>query len=329
MRWLCLLALVFTVSCQRDDKYLEVVQPEPPPKKPRPIQPSEPSRFSKNYLLHTTSSEIYAVDVDIIWVVDNSISMDPYQQALIDNSSAFISQFATKSKLHWKMGVLSTAIRESPYLGFNQPVDWRTPGAINLFNGAINRLGLNGDTTERAFSPILRALNSYPNFLRPGAYLVLILVSDEEEQSGMTIPAFLQALGNKLGGDTDRVITYGVYGPDSNRINTLYDDIVQATNGIAYDITSPDYGILLSNMGQDLVQKISAVHPVIMLDQQPKSNTIEVAYKGRKLIRGVASHGGEWTYNPNYNLIEIQNPDILDPKVLDVEVSFELLESVN
>ena len=80
----------------------------------------------------------------------------------------------------------------------------------------------------------------------------------------------------------------------------------------------------MSDLGKDLVQKLSVVNPVILLDQKPDPSTIDVVYKGRHLRPGPASRGGEWTYNSKYNYVEIENPKILDTAVLDVQVSFEL-----
>lgn len=304
-----MLALVGVMSCQRSDKFLE---------KPYSFNKT---RFSKSYLFDTSSAESFAVDVDILWVIDNSGSMDAYQQAVINNSAAFISQFTASSRLHWKMGLISTDRKESPYMGFATPVDWQTSNAVQVFNQAVGRLGTMGDgLAEATFQPTVNVLSAYPKWLRPNAYFIVIAVSDELEQSTMDTNTFLNSIQRKLGGDLSKFIVYGVYGPDSNDMwNRKYEEVVNRTGGKIYSLQSPDYGVLLADLGKDLVQKTTVVNPIVLLDQRPIAKTIQVYYKGRFLIPTK-----EWTYNPEYNFIEIQDPKILDSANLKVDISFEI-----
>ncbi len=302
-----ILSLSGVLSCEREDKFLE-----------RPYS-FDKTRFSKTYLFDTTSAESYAVDVDILWVIDNSGSMDPYQQAVIQNSAAFMSQFTTNSRLHWKMGLISTDHKDLPYMGFQNVVDWQTSNAEQTFNYAVGRLGTSGDgIAEATFQPTLNTLNRYPTWLRPNAYFIIIAVTDELEQSRITTPIFLNEIQRRMGGDLSRFVVYGVYGQDSNDSwNRKNEEAVLQTGGKIYSLDSPDYGVLLADLGQDLVTKTTVVDPIVVLDQRPVSSTIEVTYKGRKLIPGQ-----EWTYNPKYNFIKVNDPKILDSANLNVDVSF-------
>ena len=268
-----LLLLVVTASC-KNDKFLVEYRPD--------VQ----GRFSKTYKMDTSTAESYAVDVDVLWVIDNSGSMGPYQQRVINNSASFIQQFASSSRLHWKMGLISTSFYEQPYMGFSSTVDYLTLDAANIFNTAVGKLGINGDgIAERTFEPVTKVLRNYPNWVRPNAYLVLIIVSDELEQSSMNTSQFLTFIQGHMGGSLGRFITYGVYGRDSNEPgNQKYNEIVQQTNGKIYQLDSPDYGVLLAALGKDLVQKTTVVYPIVMLDQKPKIGTIQVVYKGRVQI---------------------------------------------
>lgn len=304
-----LFSLTGLLSCQRDDKFLE---------KPYPF---EKARYQKTYLFDTTSAESYAVDVDILWVIDNSGSMDPYQQAVIQNSAAFMAQFTANSRLHWKMGLISTDHGDQPYMGFQNVVDWQTSNAEATFNYAVGRLGTSGDgIAEATFQPTLNVLNRYPTWLRPNAYLIIISVTDELEQSRINTTTFLNEIRRKLGGDLSRFVVYGVFGQDSNNsYNRKNEEVVLQTGGKIYSIDAPDYGILLAELGQDLVTKTTVVDPIVLLDQRPVPSTIEVRYKGRLLIPGQ-----EWTYNPKYNFIKVNDPKILDSANLNVDVSFAI-----
>ncbi len=308
MRYLAALLLVVMTSSCKNDKFLVEYRPD--------VQ----GRFSKTYKMDTSTAESYAVDVDVLWVIDNSGSMGPYQQRVINNSATFIQQFATSSRLHWKMGLISTSFAEGPYMGFNSTVDYLTLDAANQFNTAVAALGVQGDGFEKTFDPTSKVLRNYPNWLRPNAYLVLIIVSDELEQSNMSTSQFLTFIQGKMGGSLGRFIAYGVYGRDSNEpTNQKYNEIVQRTNGKIYQLDSPDYGVLLAALGKDLVQKTTVVYPIVMLDQKPMIGTIQVVYKGRVLVPGT-----EWVYIPDYNLIQFQDPKAFDNKVLDVDISFDV-----
>lgn len=304
-----LLVLALTISCSRNDKFLQ-----------RSYE-FDKTRFQKTYKFDTTSSESYAVDVDILWVIDNSGSMGPYQRAVANNSAAFISQFTAASRLHWRMGLISTDNSQQPYMGFSSVVDWQTANATGMFTTAVGRLGTSGDSwAEQTFGPTIRVLNAYPGWLRTNAYLIVIAVSDELEQSSISTQQFMADIQRKVGGDISRFVVYGVYGPDSNKsYNDKYDEIVRLTGGKSYSLDSPDYGILLADLGKDLVKKTTVVDPIVLLDQRPIADTIIVKYKGRILIPGK-----EWTYNSQYNYISVRDPKILDTSKLDVDVSFEI-----
>lgn len=300
--------LAGAVSCDRGDNFLE---------KPYPFNKS---RYNQKLKFDTTSAESYAVDVDILWVIDNSGSMDSYQKAVIANSAAFIAQFTANSRLHWRMGLISTSQGEPPYMGFQSIVDWNTSNSVQIFNQAVARLGTNGDTTEATFQPTLNVLSSNPKWMRPNAYLILISVTDELEQSWISTQEFINQILGKLGGDISRFIGYGVFGPDSNGFgNRKNEELVHLTGGQIYSLNSPDYGILLAQLGQHLVQRTTAVNPIVVLDQRPLPKTIQVVYKGKILVPG-----HDWGYNSDYNYIRINNRNLLDPSNLDVEVSFEI-----
>jgi hypothetical protein len=307
VKWLLLTLLA---GCGGGDQFSKV--PKPPPD----------YSYSKTYQMDTNSSEAHAVDVDILWVIDNSGSMGDYQRNVIANSATFVQQFTTSTALLWRMGLISTSYGEPPFMGFQPIVDWQSGNAVSVFNSAVAQLGTNGDFIERTFDPVLDTLKSFPSFLRRGAYLILIIVTDEEEQSSMSLKDFLSEITRTIGGVKDRFAAFGVYGPTTNLVNHKYADLVKQTRGQIYDITSPDFGVLLAELGQALVNRTTEVNPVIMLDELPDPKSIKVVYKGQVLRPGPPELGGQWTYEPGNNLIRIHDHSILDQAVLNVQVSF-------
>lgn len=168
------------------------------------------------------NTDFISTKIDILWVIDNSGSMETSQQNLVSNFDAFIQNFVQKS-YDFRMAVTTTDailadpmwtnlyndpwnnyyIRNRYYYGLAQELkaDFRqgipgvsssgtriitnsTPNIIQTFN--INALqGVEGYGDERAFQSMRAALNSPLNsdFRRPDAFLAVIIVSDEDDFS--------------------------------------------------------------------------------------------------------------------------------------------------
>lgn len=153
--------------------------------------------------------------VDVLWVIDNSSSMIPLQQNLINNFSSFIKNFSSK-KLDYQMAVTTTdafmsssiymndlnysKFRDGPmhyalnngsyslipygiHSGFNLVV----PSLSDVVNTFVTNAaqGDQGSDDERAFSSIKAALSNTSNsgFVRNGSYLAIIILSDEDDFS--------------------------------------------------------------------------------------------------------------------------------------------------
>ncbi|MGZ3722031.1 MAG: hypothetical protein ACXVA9_03810 [Bdellovibrionales bacterium] len=139
--------------------------------------------------------------IDMLWVVDNSGSMQPLQQNMTSNFNAFISQFVTKG-YDFHLGVTSSEAYLSGPAPFNNTpakakfsdgVTTHTgifdiiPGTANLISTFVTNasLGANGSGDERVFSSFKAALDSPLNvgFLRPDSFLAVIILSDEDDFS--------------------------------------------------------------------------------------------------------------------------------------------------
>lgn len=137
--------------------------------------------------------------IDILWVIDNSGSMETSQTNLANNFSSFINRFSALN-YDFKMAVTST----DAYLAYHYNQNSRskfkdgsgtnhsgvfvmdkfTPSLEQVFMKNIT-LGINGSGDERAFSSmehtILNPLNA--GFHRDGAFFAVIIVSDEDDFS--------------------------------------------------------------------------------------------------------------------------------------------------
>lgn len=199
---------------------------------------------------------------DIIWVIDNSGSMDPYQQSLRANMNAFIHAFQHASYVtDWRIGVVSTDTDQQPFIGFTEldRLDSQSQDPTALFNATIQRLGTRGSNTERPFEAVQKALTTYPGFLRQDAKLFIIVLTDEDDQSQMSVAQFVGYLHGKVA--PENVFTYGIYQNSAMNCGTTRisrnADFLQFTGGDFYCIESPDYGRMLSEIGRSINRRIN------------------------------------------------------------------------
>lgn len=132
-------------------------------------------------------------EVDILWVVDNSCSMEEEQQTLAQGFQTFVAQMEA-SGTDFHIGVISTSVDyTSPDLGKLLGTPPYLTSSDDYVNGFIERatLGVDGSDKEkgleaaaRALHPSLTAPGGYnKGFLRPAAELLVVFVSDEEDCS--------------------------------------------------------------------------------------------------------------------------------------------------
>ncbi|MBY0370738.1 VWA domain-containing protein [bacterium] len=248
--------------------------------------------------------------VDILWVIDNSGSMGNHQQQLIKNADTFINAFVANGGLEWKMGIVSTDIRQDPYIGFTNStlLTYQSPDNVQEFKRAVARLGTMGDAYEKTFAPIKQHLTDYPDFPRKNAVLAIIMVTDAPEQSNIEAQDVIQFL-TAVKGDIRRVVSYGVFADDTECDYTdepweypgsPYEELIKATSGIRYILCS-DFGQNLADMGKDLVQRVR--RPYILLAERPIESTLRVVYKGKDLPGGPFESGGKWLYDFRQNRV--------------------------
>lgn len=149
--------------------------------------------------------------IDILWVIDNSGSMENSQANLAANFQSFINRFE-QLDLDFRMGVTTT----EAYLGYHynqnsrsqlkdrgrntrgtaycgddtdlttgiRVMDRNTPNLASVFIKNITQ-GICGNGDERAFSSFVHTLSNPLNagFRRPDAFLSIIIVSDEDDFS--------------------------------------------------------------------------------------------------------------------------------------------------
>ena len=309
MLWPCVFFFLFC-SCERPT-FVKEVDP--------------PVLISKSYAVQ----EFVRNYADIIWVIDNSGSMQEFQNAVIQNMDTFMDAFVQTARgANWRMGLISTDKTEMPYIGFTfyDYLDNNSIEPVERFNQAVRRLGTSGSSDEESFLPIERAITLYPNFLRENAKLFIIIVSDEREGGDETVDDFLDFVYSLKA--PEDVAAYGVFemperGCGQEKfIDSRYAEFIHKTNGLVFPICSPNYGKGLSEFGSDIAKRTS--YSRIRLPNAPVAETIEVIYQGKKIPIGTTEEGGYWKYNPVDNYIYFHNLDFLVGFDLEtVRVNFE------
>lgn len=139
--------------------------------------------------------------VDILWVIDNSLSMQPLQDNLINNYTSFMTQFQAKG-FDYQMAVItsdaylaSVDYRNDPAMAQFKDgnatvqsgyriVTPSTPDPLAAFTINANQ-GQFGSGDERVFQSMLESLKSPLNqgFFRSGAFHAVVILSDEDDFS--------------------------------------------------------------------------------------------------------------------------------------------------
>ena len=267
--------------------------------------------------------------IDMVWIIDNSGSMQSYQNQVIMNTDAFMKQFL-KQGFSWKMGLISTSLNEPPYVGFKgtPKLDESVPSPVNVFTTAVKRLGTNGDGTERTFSPILKALKNDPMFSRPDVPIAFIMVTDAEEQSGLAAEKFIQELQGLLG--QKKYFAYGVFAAKDLKCSSAegpwlykgspYEKFINSASiGKVFPLCQ-DFGNTIASIGYQIatqiqvptpvppppppvITKVKIQHSVVYLTKRPKVSTLKVFYQGKPLLSGRKENGGWWIYDQSLNAV--------------------------
>lgn len=209
--------------------------------------------------------------VDILFIVDNSGSMSEEQTSLALNFSDFIS-FTAQLDVDYQIGVTTTDTDSGGERGkFVAPII-RNYGAnasldpIGDFENAVD-VGVNGSGSERGLLAMDLALTDPNNigpgkmnegFLRDGALLSVVIVSDEEDSSPSSVNEYrgkLLALKNNdarlllvsaIAGDSPS----GCVGPGGNATaGKRYEDIVTTFGGVFSSICAADWAQTMSEIG--------------------------------------------------------------------------------
>jgi Mg-chelatase subunit ChlD len=220
---------------------------------------------------------------DIIFVIDESGSMDPYQNA-IQNGIPDLASAIQAEGVDAQFGVIGFG-SNSPAPAVVQP----STSDLTTFATAIDMLNSSG-LDEPGYDALELATVSSETQQRPNAGLCVVLVTDAPSNgAGLTDPAdpiraLTQAGATLFGalGDTDPANSPG------NTTFDSYEPIIDATGGAWFPIED-----LLSDTA-NLVQTIgSACAEAIIADDPPVVDTLRITKKIKGKNRGKPAKAGD------------------------------------
>ncbi len=249
--------------------------------------------------------------VDLLWVVDNSCSMYEEQTALAANAAAFLD-YLDDAGIDYQVGVVTT---DSASMGAST-ITPTTPDAAAAFAAAV-ALGTSGSGTEQPLlqayaavtPPLIDPGGANEGFVRDGAGLAVVILTDEDDQSGGTAATWATQFLD-LKPDHDLIAISGITGLATGCATAyatpILSEVVALTGGLEVSICDPDWSPVLS-VAAGLV-----AGPAIRfgLSQQPMPQTLAVA------VDGVAVEDG-WSYAAEDNAVVFDDPPA-DGSAIDV-----------
>lgn len=247
--------------------------------------------------------------VDILWVVDNSKSMEQEQARVASGAQAFISNLETTG-MDFHLGVITTdadpANADASALLGNPPVlSNTTPDYVNAFAARV-KVSTGGSDQEKGLEaayfavspPLVNSRNA--GFIRADAMLSIIIVSDENDCSDFgalganaegtdcydrydelrPVPDIVSDF-KALKADGGLVTISGIVGPEqlANCEDTVagrrYYSAIGMTGGLQNDICKADYAGIMNDLGLVASGLLSS----FPLDYVPAPDTIEVQVK--------------------------------------------------
>ncbi len=230
---------------------------------------------------------------DILWVIDRSGSMSNHDTELLAGIEAMMN--ALPIDTGWRLGIISTDGNYSisnttfPLVPGDDIIDATL--ALEALQGSYY-----GPPGEAGFDAVYSyiTLGSYSStWMRPTAALLVVFVSDEDEQSyDWTVTDF----GNYLSTVRSRTFVTSIVGLDSN---TCADQIGERYLELATDFSGMEIDICSSDWTQGVEEASKSYEPIdsIELSQIPEPGSIVV------FIDGVPMLDVEWEYDVPTNTV--------------------------
>lgn len=256
-----------------------------------------------------------ASTIDVLWVVDNSGSMAPRQENLAKNFQSFIDLFS-RGEVDFRIAVTTSDVfkERGAFVGNPKVLTPKTPNLAAAFSTNI-KVGIGGSPFEAGLQaaqlslarqaetnqPKLKAYEGCVSlcrgddatckgacyttagidFLRPSAYLYLVFVTDEEDESEEDVRFYWRTFETAKGVGNDGTVTTAAIMGDvpSNACGatpgTRYKALSDLTGGEVGSICDASFAATLKKLATNAV----GLKRKFTLQRKPNVQTIEVRFK--------------------------------------------------
>jgi hypothetical protein len=254
-------------------------------------------------------SEIHVLD--ILWVIDDSGSMNRVQASLSSNMQMFMDVFAN-SQADYRMSVITTS---DPMI--YQAIDSSHPDATLAMQSLVS-VGTHGSGVEMGLEMAYQALSDSNSagpggsFFRDQADLVVIFISDEPDFSYQPINIYNNFFANLK--PAGMFIPYAVIGDMPNGCTAIwpngqynvqpgtgYWDVVNYFSSDWFSICASDWGNQLQNLATNITGRWN--YP--LNESDPIESSIEVRVNGQIV--------SDWIYVQSDNSVEFDSDSIPRP----------------
>lgn len=275
-------------------------------------------------------SVTYAKDVDVLWMIDTSTSMDKHQNLLAAQMGIFVDSL-NETGLNYQVAVTTMDMGSSgekgrfvAQSGTPAILTAQTPDLKNVLSNRL-RLGANGSPVERGQEALKAALTA-PNittgankgFLRPNSLLVVVFLSDEEDQSAnQDYAAFLDEIRPPLATGERSWVSHvmGVMPNDPScttaewgysSVAYRYMSLATASGGVSESICDADLRRALTNVKARILE----IATEYKLDRKPIVSTIQVVVNGQPVPKDSVNG---WSYIAEKNSIRFHGNAVPKP----------------
>ena len=253
-------------------------------------------------------------EIDILWVIDKSCSMYQHDASLLDGVEAMMNNLPTD--VNWRLKMITAG--GNPYI--TQPNTFPLTRGDDIADALAMLDALPADGRERGFDAVVEynTNDSYAQtWMRFDASLLVVFVSDEEEQSTMTVNAFntwYQGIRNSVYmasivnvNPDDSVCAYKPYG---NQIGAKYMDATNYFAGNIIDICDEDWGAGVEEATNEIEP-----YEEYMLTHTPYEGTIVVFADGLVYT--------DWHFDASDNTVYF---DIIPEEGVLIEIGYDVKE---
>ncbi len=309
---------------QEDSSFIEVHSSDPA----TPIAIADQEAFGDYYAWTSDFFEQEEIaNADILFVIDNSCSMNSHQNNLKNNFSSFIGVFAN-SGVDYQIAFITT---DNENFVDNKIVSSHDPDPIGDVTTIIDGIGILGSGLERGLLESYQATqvgnDAGPGsaFLRNDSRLVIVYLSDERDGSSVYSSQTHADYANHLltlKSSPDQISVNAVAGDHPNgctppwaQHGAGYYEVVQQLGGTFMSICATDYGLQLDTLARD-----SILVSAFALSDIPIEHSITVT------VDGVLST--DWTYNAADNMVQF-DANAIPKRDAEIYIDYAVLGECN